>query len=115
MPGSGTPLFLARRSYRRRRMMDAARLLPILGLVLLLLPALWQPADTPTPDTGRGLIYLFGVWAGLVVAAAGLAQGLAPALDAEEEAEGSTPLLVEPELAETTPPAPGPRRSPGGR
>ena len=91
MPGSGTPLFLARRSYRRRRMMDAARLLPLAGLVLFLLPGLWHPGETPVPDTGRGMIYLFAVWLGLILAAAALARGLAPALDAEEEAEGSTP------------------------
>ena len=91
MAGSGTPLFLARRSYRRRRMMDAARLLPLLGLVLILLPMLWHPEDTAVPDTARGLIYLFAVWVFLILAAAALARGLAPALDAEEEAEGSTP------------------------
>ena len=100
MPGSATPLFLARRSYRRRRMMDAARLLPLMGVVLFLLPALWQPAETPPPDTARGLIYLFAVWAWLVGSAAALALGLAPALDAEEEAEGSTPAPGEPEAAE---------------
>jgi len=91
MAGAGTPLFLARRSYRRRRMMDAARLLPLAGLVMILLPVLWHPADTPVPDTARGMIYLFAVWVGLILAAAALARGLAPALDAEEEAEGSTP------------------------
>ncbi|MCK0172213.1 hypothetical protein [Aliiroseovarius sp. S1123] len=32
------PLFLARQSYRRRRIEDAARLLPLLGVVLFLLP-----------------------------------------------------------------------------
>ena len=89
MPRTTTPLFLARRSYRRRRLMDAARLLPFLGLVLILLPGLWHPAHTPHPDTGNGRIYLFVIWAFLVVAAAALARGLAPALDAEEEAEGS--------------------------
>ena len=93
MPGAGTPLFLARRSYRRRRMMDAARLLPLAGVVLILLPMLWHPAATPVPDTGRGMIYLFAVWLGLILAAAALARGLAPALDAEEEAEGSTPEI----------------------
>ena len=91
MPRTTTPLFLARRSYRRRRLMDAARLLPLLGLVLILLPGLWHPADTSRPDTAHGLIYLFVIWALLVVAAAALARGLAPALNAEEEAEGSSP------------------------
>jgi len=93
MPGrSGPPpLFLARRSYQRRRLMDAARLLPVLGAVLILLPGLWRPAETPDPDTGRGGLYLFIVWGALVVAAFTLARGLGPSLDAEEEAEGGTP------------------------
>ncbi|MGD9919378.1 MAG: hypothetical protein AB7U46_15300 [Paenirhodobacter sp.] len=94
MPRSGPPpLFLARRSYRRRRMMDAARLLPVLGAILFLLPGLWHPAETPAPDTGRGGLYLFAIWCGLVAAGFALARGLAPALDAEEEAEGEPMLL----------------------
>lgn len=91
MPTLGQPLFLARRSYRRRRLMDAARLLPLFGVVLVMLPALWRPGETPAPDTGRGGIYLFTVWFVLVLAGAALARGLSPALEAEEEAE-SEPL-----------------------
>ncbi len=34
------PLFLARAPYRRRRLRDAARLLPVVGGFLLLLPLL---------------------------------------------------------------------------
>ncbi len=37
------PLVLARKVYRRRRLRDAARILPFLGLFLMLLPALWAP------------------------------------------------------------------------
>lgn len=90
MPKSGQPLFLARRSYRRRRMIDGVRLLPLLGVVLLMLPALWQPAATPEPDTGRGTIYLFVVWCGLVVAALAFARALGPALDEDEDPEGAS-------------------------
>lgn len=81
MPRRDRPLFLARRSYRRRRMMDAARLLPVLGVVLVLVPLYWQPS----PGTAATGIYLFSIWTGLIVAAFGLSRGLAPALDAEEE------------------------------
>lgn len=80
-PGA-RPMFLARRSYRRRRMMDAARLLPVFGAVLVLLPAFW----TPAPGTAATGLYLFGLWCVLILAAFLLARGLAPALDAEEEA-----------------------------
>ena len=67
------PLFLARAVYRRRRLRDAARLLPFLGVLLLLLPALGR-------EGGRGseaAIYVFAVWAVLILAAALLAPGLA--------------------------------------
>ena len=63
------PLFLERRSYRRRRMADAARVLPLLGFVLVLVPILWLPAESPTPDTVRGGVYLFTVWFGLILVA----------------------------------------------
>ncbi|MBD3788430.1 MAG: hypothetical protein IE922_15995, partial [Sphingomonadales bacterium] len=88
MPHNAAPLFLARRSYRRRRMMDGARMLPVLGAVLMLLPALWAPGESAGPDTGRGGIYLFAVWGALILMALGLARGLAPALEEEEKAEG---------------------------
>ncbi|WP_417806833.1 hypothetical protein [Thioclava sp.] len=97
MPQSGQPLFLARRSYRRRRLMDAARLLPVLGMVLFALPGLWHPAETPTPDTGRGGLYLFAVWIGLIFAAFLIARGLGPVLDAEELPEEGNAPQQEPE------------------
>lgn len=79
------PLFLARRSYRRRRMMDAVRLLPAFGGAALMLPLLWRPAESPEPDTAHGLVYLFVVWVVLIAAALALSRGLAPALLAPEE------------------------------
>ncbi|MEO0916007.1 MAG: hypothetical protein AAFY31_03355 [Pseudomonadota bacterium] len=57
-------LFLARDSYKRRRFSDAARLLPLLGFVLLVLPGLF------TTTTGS-LIYIFTVW-GLLIIVIGL-------------------------------------------
>jgi hypothetical protein len=67
------PLFLARAVYRKRRLRDAARLLPILGLFLLMLPALWvDPASG-----GSAWVYVFAVWAGLIGLAAALSPGLA--------------------------------------
>jgi hypothetical protein len=75
----GLPLFLQRRPYRRRRKIDAARLLPVFGAFLLLLPMLWAPAG----DEGRGTVgdglYLFVVWAGLIA----VARLLAPSLTAD--------------------------------
>lgn len=116
MPQSAAPLFLARRSYRRRRLMDGARMLPVLGLILFLMPVLWSPAQTPEPDTGRSGIYLFAVWAGLIVLALALARGLAPALDEEERAEGSPEGGALPaDGDEATRPGPGPAAAPDPR
>lgn len=65
------PLFLARRTYRRRRLMDAARLLPWLGAFLFGLPLLWS-----VPGTAAGLLYLFGAWVVLIILSLVLARRL---------------------------------------
>ncbi len=57
------PLFLERESYRKRRLIDAARLLPVLGFLALCLPILWAENRL----TSGGVIYLFGIWIGLIV------------------------------------------------
>lgn len=72
----GAPLFLAKAGYRRRRLHDAARLVPVFGAFLLFLPILWGPGETDVPDTAMDGLYLFGVWAGMIFAAALLAPGL---------------------------------------
>ena len=69
-PGSRTQnaLFLERRSYRRRRLMDVAKLLPILGSVLFLVPLFWLLGGSTAKavPTSRAVIYIFGVWALLI-------------------------------------------------
>jgi peptidoglycan/LPS O-acetylase OafA/YrhL len=80
MPGG--PLFLARAVYRRRRLRDAARLLPVLGLLLMLLPALGRD----TSGDVRDAIYFFILWGVLIAAAAVLAPGLS-ATEGDQEAD----------------------------
>jgi hypothetical protein len=88
MKRPGAPLFLERRSYRRRRLGDAARLLPVFGLVLILLPILWSPDATGAARTTAWEgVYLFVVWAALIVIAAVLSRALA-AGDAAKRDEG---------------------------
>ncbi|MFK7834935.1 MAG: hypothetical protein AB8B60_01830 [Sulfitobacter sp.] len=67
------PVFLERQSYRFRRLLDAVRLLPLLGVLLWMVPLLWP---LPTPDDAGtvqampmsvALLYLFGVWVLMVV------------------------------------------------
>lgn len=62
------PLFLARSVYRKRRLRDAARMLPIFGFVLLM-PVMWNVS-------ARGWIYVFSVWLGLILVAGVLARRL---------------------------------------
>ncbi len=64
--------YLERRTYRRRRMIDAVRLLPILGILLFLVPLLWSTDNQDPAATARGFVYIFAIWAGLIVLAAGL-------------------------------------------
>lgn len=80
------PLFLARRSYRRRRLMDAARLLPLAGGFLFLLPILWAPGATATRDTAPDGVYLFLAWGALILVARLLAPRLVPP-PGEDDAE----------------------------
>ena len=72
------PIFLEKRGYRQRRMMDAVRLLPFLGLMVWMVPLLWpvpeilpgatlEPSE-PTIAMSVALRYLFGVWALLILA-----------------------------------------------
>lgn len=78
------PLFLARAPYRRRRLRDAARLLPVLGLFLLLLPLLWRANARMSLSSGD-VIYFFAVWLGLIALAAAFAPGLRGGDAGEEE------------------------------
>jgi hypothetical protein len=78
------PLFLKRQSYRRRRLRDLSRLLPVIGAVLLLLPILWSPGTTARPDTAQDGIFLFVVWTGLVLVAALLAPAVGTTADVDE-------------------------------
>ena len=48
--------------------MDAARLLPVLGLLLWAVPLLWPSGDAPAVRSSGALIYIFGIWALLVCA-----------------------------------------------
>lgn len=80
------PLFLARRAYRLRRLTDAARLLPVVGTFLVLLPVFWRGANGEAPGTVAGGVYLFAVWAGLILVAAVIARRLGRA-----EAQHDTP------------------------
>lgn len=75
------PVFLERESYRRRRLGDAARLVPLLGLILLLVPALWASSNR----TEVAIIYIFTVWAFLIVLIGAISRHLTKGALSEEE------------------------------
>lgn len=82
------PLFLARAVYRKRRLRDAARLLPVLGLFLLLIPGLWSvDMSGHAAASAQDWVYILGVWASLILGAACLAPGLS-APDAGADGDG---------------------------
>lgn len=88
------PLFVQPAHYRLRRRRDAARLLPVVGAFLFLLPILWAPAQSFRRDTAPDGIFLFVAWGGLIALALITARSLSgPGTptdrDPENEAEGS--------------------------
>lgn len=81
------PVFLARESYRRRRVGDAARFVPLLALVLFLLPILWAGSNR-TADT---IIYVFSAWAFLIILLGFLSRRLVDAVPDKKSAIQETP------------------------
>ncbi|MCV3274117.1 hypothetical protein [Roseobacter sinensis] len=85
-----SPLFLERGSYRQRRLMDAIRLLVILGAVLWMIPLLWPSGAGPQEGhegipMSRALLYIFGVWVVLIAACYGLARGVQKLPDSTDD------------------------------
>ena len=66
-------VFLERRGYKRRRLADAARVLPVVGGLLILMPLLWPNEDGERVSTVSAFLYVFGVWALMIAAAAVMA------------------------------------------
>lgn len=72
-PGTRPPVFLARASYRRRRLHDTARLAPLAAAFLWTLPLLWPHGETRVSAV---LVYLFATWGLSVLVSAALARAL---------------------------------------
>ncbi len=84
-------LFLERRTYRRNRLQDAARLVPVLGALLFFGPVFILTSATGVGGgTGGWLVYFLGVWLALIALAAALSSALSrifPAVPPEDEPE----------------------------
>ncbi|SHH87248.1 DUF6611 family protein [Marivita hallyeonensis] len=83
-----SPVFHEKRTYRQRRLMDAARLAPILALLLWLLPLIWPQSGDARVSSAAALIYIFAVWAGVIVLTFGLSRALGSRM---EDDPGSDP------------------------
>lgn len=70
-------LFLERRTYRQNRLQDAARLLPVLGLLLVFAP-IFIRGDVPAGGSQLSgwLVYYFIVWIGLIALTAFVSRAL---------------------------------------
>jgi hypothetical protein len=97
-----SPLFVEREAYRRRRLIDAARILPLAGLVALLMPVLWVASGGT--DTAAEALYLFGLWALLI----GTAGALSRPLRDEQERECAGPAAPPRPKAPAAPAPPAP-------
>ena len=87
-------LFLTRRTYRRNRLQDAARLLPVLGLILFFGPVFI--IDDASLETGTTLadwlVYCFVVWLGLIAVTMLVSRALTePEASTEGARDGSEP------------------------
>lgn len=66
-------MFLERGIYRRRRAMDAMKLIAIIGGGLWMIPVLWPDSTDGKNDPvamSDALFYIFGVWILLIVLSA---------------------------------------------
>lgn len=69
------PVFVGRGAYRLRRWRDAARVLPVAGLVLWLVPLVWTRGEMANSGA---LLYIFGIWVVLIAAAALIGRRVRP-------------------------------------
>ena len=86
-PGQARPpgrpgLFLARDSYRQRRLRDAARMLPVLGLILWLIPLMWRREADQTGGMAAAVAFVFAGWVLLIVLTGLVVRRLRPDHDA---------------------------------
>ena len=68
------------KAYRQRRLGDAAKTLPLLASILMILPAIW----TTGPTTTVALIYIFASWLLMIVAIAVISKALTRSLSADK-------------------------------
>ena len=66
------PISPSETSTRQRRVIDAANLLPLLAIVLIVIPILWATGRA----TSSALVYVFSVWIALIFLSGFLSRSL---------------------------------------
>lgn len=85
MRGPRSSVFLERQTYRRRRLIDWIKILPLIGMVLWLVPLLWPTEGEDQVSSADAIIYIFVIWFILVVAKALSARALKSAENPEQD------------------------------
>lgn len=80
-------VFHEKRTYRQRRVMDAAKVLPVLAIFLWCVPLVWPQSGDGAVSSATALIYIFAVWAVLIVVTWGLSRALRAAMDDRTDSE----------------------------
>lgn len=81
-PNASGRLFLERRGYRQRRIIDAARILPIVGLLLWLVPLIWPDVgEDGAISASQATLYVFAIWIALIGVGGFLAWRMSPSED----------------------------------
>ncbi|MFN3274473.1 MAG: hypothetical protein ACK41U_07350 [Paracoccus sp. (in: a-proteobacteria)] len=95
------PLFLERASFHRRRLGDAARILPVLATLAVLLPVWWVPRAV---SYAGGAVWFFALWAALIVAVWALHRALLRAEAATIRASEAVGVPLSPPTPQDRPP-----------
>lgn len=82
-------LFLERRTYRRNRLQDAARLLPVLGMILFFGPVFISAGEPGGPGLASWGVYLLVTWLGIIALTAAVSRTLVDTVGEADQAEPS--------------------------
>ena len=82
-------LFLERKGYRQRRLRDVARMLPVLGGILWIIPLMWRQKGPEAIGNSTALLYIFGVWVLIILCTALVSRLIEPGSDLIEKEGGA--------------------------
>lgn len=85
-PGASA-VFHEKRTYRKRRLMDAAKVMPVLAIFLWCVPLIWPQSGDGAVTSATALVYIFGAWTGLIILTWILSLALRHTMDEGSDAE----------------------------